>query len=54
MALRPHDDHGTPAVRSDRAETPTRPRRGLRLHEAIALAMLCVIMAGAWIVTLSG
>lgn len=29
-------------------------RRGLRLHEGLALALLCLIMAGGWIVTLTG
>lgn len=52
--MRPHDDQATRIARSDMAKTTKRPRGGLRLHEALALALLCVIMAGAWVVTLSG
>jgi hypothetical protein len=49
-----YDDRDKTAPRSTARKTAPSARRRLRLQEAAALTLLGVIMAGAWVVTLSG
>jgi hypothetical protein len=48
------DDSDNTAPPSIARKTAPSARRRLRLQEAAALTLLGVIMAGAWVVTLSG
>jgi hypothetical protein len=48
------DDSDNTAPRSTARKTARSARRRLRLQEAAALTLLGLIMAGAWVVTLSG
>lgn len=52
--MRSDETRARPTVRPVSLEPPPLPRRGLRLSEAVVVGLLAVVMAGGWVVTLTG
>jgi hypothetical protein len=52
--MRPRADLETPPTRPATGDHKPGPRRGIRLQEGLVLALLGVMMACAWAITLTG